>query len=326
MKKLILLLALAIGSTFSAVAQTVFTVKCADRSFFPVLNTEDVNFRRQANSTSGKLMEWSSDGGTEWTETVYFFSDEYGSRYRANSRTGAYVVPFHLPAGYMLNVLGTSGEWYKVDLSAFQIKSKNNSQSAYVMQKFCDKIERGTITDKTICPVDAGYGADGSDVGIVAKKTFQRTSGKYSGLPMAINIEEGSYSEEGCRVTLNFPFFIDNKYIYVIKTDLPVVFSNSVGNNMTIKWVQGEDDEGTYTEPKIFSKPYAENKIEAAITYFFKNISDDNLYSYINKELNRDKVLSGLYYILSTNGKYYNVGDLSTTSANAITRTFSFAH
>lgn len=322
MKKLLLLLALAIGSTFGATAQRSFTVKLGDYAAFAEITTEDINFRHQPNAKSGKLMEWHSDGGSWDTEEVYFFSDENGTRYRANARTGAWVDVFHMLTGQILPIQGTSGEWYKLDMSWLELKSK--TQSAYAMQKFFKKIDCATITDKSVCPVEAGYGAFGMSAGTTTKKVFYR-SGKYSDLPMAVSYDVTRYSDEEAAGTISFPFFVDDKYVYVVSVYLPITFDPSV-SGMTMNWVQEEDVMGgdPFVMLQLTSKPYAENKVEAALEYFFKNISDANFQKFIEHELTAKILDNGSVYFKGSDGKYHEMGHFISKSANALTRTFTF--
>lgn len=322
MKKLLLLLALAIGSTFGATAQRSFTVKLGDYAAFAKLNTDGMNFRRLPSATSGKLMEWDSDGGSEDTEMVYFFSDENGNRYRANSYTGAFVTPFHLPVGNVLPIQGTSGEWYKLDMSWLGITG--SSQSVYVMQKYCSKIDRGPIGDKSVCPVEAGYDADGSPLGTTLKKVFHRTSGKYTDLAMAVNQYAMNYSEDGGAAVINFPFFIDNKYVHVVSAYLNVVFDNSVSGSMKLQVTQEEDEMGEpFTSVQLVSRRYAQSQLEAAIENYFKTMSDADFQKFIDNALTSQILDNGSTYFRSIPGKYYQVGNISSNDASAITRTFT---
>lgn len=323
MKKRLLLLAFALSTVLGAVAQRSFTVKLADYAAFAQLNTEDINFRRLPSATSGKLMQWFSDGGSFDTEEVYFFSDENRGRYRANANTGAFVQPLHMSVGTILPVQGTSGEWYKLDMSCFDIKSK--SQSAYVMQKFCKSVTRAAITDKSICPVEAGYGASGESAGTITRKVFTRENSQFSDLPMTAVHDITRYSEDGAAATLSIPFFIDDKYVYVVGIYLPITFDSNA-SSATIEWEEENDEMNgnPYFALQMTMKPYAENKLDNVLNFFFKHISDADFENFLDHALTDQLLANGSTYIKGTDGKYYQVGNLSSNDASAITRTFTF--
>lgn len=124
------------------------TVKVPNVKRFVRIKADNVNVRRMPNATSGKLMQWSSDGGSIDTYNKVFFADTEGARFRANSRTGAYVSPFH-PYSDQLYIVNPQQQdaqngWYQILVTAEEYDGNPghaNAKLAWVNASFCEVID-----------------------------------------------------------------------------------------------------------------------------------------------------------------------------------------
>lgn len=124
------------------------TVKVPNVKRFVRIKADNVNVRRLPNATSGKLMQWSSDGGSIDTYCKVFFADTEGARYKANSRTGAYVSPFHPYKNqlYMVNPQQQEAQngWYQIFVTAEEYDGNRghaNAKLAWINASFCEVID-----------------------------------------------------------------------------------------------------------------------------------------------------------------------------------------
>lgn len=124
------------------------TVKVPNVKRFVQITADNVNLRRLPNATSGKVMSWSSDGGSIDTYEKLFYADTEKTRYRANNMTGAYISTFHPMKGELYMVSNKNPEpqngWYQILVTASENSGNPghaNAKMAWVNASFCKVID-----------------------------------------------------------------------------------------------------------------------------------------------------------------------------------------
>lgn len=288
--------------------QRTFSVQATDFSMFAVLNADDVNIRKEANANSGKLMMWSSDGGSYDTVTKLFFSDENKGRYRANAKTGAFIQAIHYPKGTMLPYFMENDGWLAIDVSG----ETPEINGAFIMSKFCDLLAVEPLGSTLICPVNKYIGMDGSDTRVTLQKIYCRTTGKFTDLPFAVASNENAYSDEyGYQIQLCFPIKVSDRYINTIERNITLRFDDV--STPRLEWIEeGGMDDYVSEELYLTMRKVTADQVESAVAKIFLNMDEAAFTKLIDKIFEYNTVnKSGANYFKGDDGQYHRIGGVA---------------
>lgn len=246
-------MALFLGMGQSVSAQQ-FTAKVPATNRFVMITSDGVNVRRLPNATSGKVMTWSSDGGSIDTYTKIYFSDTEARLYRANSMTGAYVDSYHPAKNSYLPVSANQVEpqngWYNVLVTADEYAGnpgKANAKYAWVKGDFCKvvDVDQSVIPAKTISiPQYKYWDGENDRMGYGPETLVSKIFYRGNSMRVLASIDTDNSSVNIC-----IPFVCGN-YVLVARTSVAVEHDPSVSGTFRTKLETIENDMGD--EDKVF--------------------------------------------------------------------------
>lgn len=217
---------------------------------FVNITADGVNLRRLPDATSGKLMNWYSDGGSIDTYNKIFFSDTEGSRYRANNNTGAFTDVFHPMKGnfYMVSDKQTEPKngWYQIFVTSESYAGNpdnSNSKFAWVKSTFCqvydvnendNDVLHMKIPSYIMYNPETGENEEGKGIGYV--ETLSRNTGKYAKVHIRT---EFSKDMNAMQVTLMQRV---NGFIYVSRCMVEIEYGVSQSSKVALKVETVESD------------------------------------------------------------------------------------
>lgn len=280
-----------------------FAVQATNYSCFAMLNTADVNLRKEANAKSGKLMVYTSyDEETYEPTCSYFFSDENNGRFRANANAGTTLEAFHLSKSFLAPVVMDMDGWTSLDLS-FIIEG---IPGVFVSSKFCDPLLVDSLGSTLVCPTYEEVDAGQAGMKLEFKQIYCRTTGKFTDLPFAVSLGESHYNEYGFGLDLLFPIKVNDRYLYVKQCVVMIEISNV--SSPSFEWQQApsmyDDYEGE--ELHLTMPASSAEKIESDVANIFMNLDEATFTKLIDKIFTYHTVdVSGRNWFKADDGNYY---------------------
>lgn len=267
----------------------VYQVSVPEFTSFFIVNAENVNFRKSPSTNSAKLMQWSSDMGSEETQMALFFSDDTSGKYRANSITGAFVTTAHPYQGQILPIVDESGDWYKVEYVTKKNIGEYTSKSAWIMKRFGET--------KVITAGDMKYPNESES------QVFRRLNGKYKGTSF-VTLITNEYNDWDNYFTfcMNIPIFISQKYL-LMKGVYILGYINSSSNIHKLGRTALEDV-FTGDSDEYFSTNFR-SLDEVDLVTFLAGLSDEDFGKLIAEAMQAQ----GNLYVRTENGEMLYVPD-----------------
>lgn len=325
MKKLLTAIVF-ICAALTAYAQYSVTLTVPEYTSFLRVNTDGVNLRKTPNANSGKLMCWNSDGGSYFTEEVYFFSDENRGRYKANSLEGSYINTVHPMSGELMPILGESGDWYKVQYM-YGTRNTSGKNVAWIMKKFGTRIDVAGSGLENFCPGNYEYDDNGSSKPRKSISTVNRSSGMFKDMRFGVDLSNDTESTEYYGTGVKIPLLINNKYLYVANCGITVKY-NKNATSPRLYWEKeyGMDDEVFYHACLDVNKSNPK-AMSIALRDFLLNTTEKNFKALIDSTIprkNAEEVME--LWVCSTSGEFIYVGanEVSNSPLSKITKTLTF--
>lgn len=305
--KCIAVTALFFGMAQMANAQAGAEFLIPKSNKFVQITTENINVRRLPNTTSGKIMTWSSDAGSYETYEKIFYSDTEAARFRPNKRTGAFVSAYHPQQGEWMPLANTSQNpqngWYKVIACSTEYAGNpglSNAKLGWIKADFCKPLE--IKTDGSVKNVkfpvwidedpetgEKKYGTNVSPDEDVAKRNF----GKFCDTEFHIIRDE-----ENNQILLAVAT-VEENYLLVARYCIQVVQDEGMSASYAIE--EQEDDMGDNTYPVIKVKS-SQDMTKTAVKALL-NCPDEEFYIVINAMFPGNQFPTDEVYVVTKDGK-----------------------
>lgn len=269
--------------------QEVYQVSVPEFISFFIVNTDEVNLRKSPSVASAKLMRWSSDMGSEETQSALFFSDDTSGKYRANSHTGAFVTSEHPYQGQVLPIVDENGDWYKVEYATKKNMCEYTSQQVWIMKKF------GETKVATAGEIKYPYESEW--------QVFRRLNGKYKGTSFVAVITNEYNDWDNCfTFRLEIPITLSQKYLFTKGIDIRGYINSSgnihkLGRTTVENEFTGDFDEYFSTDFRSLDEVY--------LVPFLAGLSDEDFGKLIAEAMQTE----GSLYVRTENGEMLYVPD-----------------
>lgn len=269
----------ALFASLTANAQKEMVVSIPDYEAYVVVNSDGVNVRKAASATSPKLMAWNSDGGSYETVVKYYFEGENPTKYRANSRTGAWVEAVHPSAGDALPVIGESGDWYRVVMTLNGSDGSNpQTKAVYIMKRFASKHTAMSISE----PFAYGFATEGESASTLPLN--YRTKGAYTKIPFAVTTLSDSYGEDYFSAQIIVPVMAGDRFVCMQKVDMNVKTASAYKLSLTTQQEEnvmtGEME--SWTQAFLYMPSVSESGRQNGVVNALKNLSDNDFLQLVN--------------------------------------------
>lgn len=200
----------ALFATITAQAQQFKIAHPSSTKFFKVTAT-DVNIRKAPNVKADRMMLWNSDAGSYETKVIPFYPSESGGRYRANNRTGAFVMAAHPDKNEIMPMFGRNGDWVNVLYTSYQPFSGNHSKKGYMLGKFGK--EYNLATGINMNDLETYLKSENKGLYLPGYTLYKRNE-HYTDMPFTAYVSIGYDNEK--HVTVVFPIVRENKYMCIV--------------------------------------------------------------------------------------------------------------
>lgn len=304
------------ASALTAVAQpTQVKVKAYEFSKFLEITKDDVNLRRQPSTTSGKLMEWSSDGGSYFTETYYYYTDYNPKRYRANDSNGSMVNKARVYKGWTYAVFDERNGWYQL-----QVNNRYDEAKPWVLGSFGKLYTLRKAAELVPVPNQSSFDEHGNSHSPSFVQTVARKNGKYKGLKFGAD-----YRASDGMLIVSFPFHVaDYGYTVLATVGLRVDYAGGSKPQLNVTKEYGMDDEEyevvTFKIGKV--PPVVATRL---LQNWLLTCSDTDFEKVLrNISTNDDGYLNATVIYVDTEGEYHQMDVYAETVSSLPSKQYTF--